>query len=152
MIPAEDVAASAAEAEMMCCYLVSNMNASLFCRRIYHLPHEHDVFECDTNARFQLEDGERKKFRVNCMRGSPQFIAYQDRFGVANASRLDELIFQKREEQKFNSMIEKKLKSEQEQFAKVALAASDRVCVCVCVCVCVYAFQNTKMVFRVCAT
>jgi hypothetical protein len=76
----------------------------------------------------QLDDGERKKFRVNCLRGSPQFIAYQDRFGVANASRLDELIFQKREEQKFNSMIEKQLKLEQERFAKVIRAPSTLAC------------------------
>eukprot|EP00282_Hemiselmis_andersenii_P000617 CAMPEP_0114135032 /NCGR_PEP_ID=MMETSP0043_2-20121206/14488_1 /TAXON_ID=464988 /ORGANISM="Hemiselmis andersenii, Strain CCMP644" /LENGTH=308 /DNA_ID=CAMNT_0001228739 /DNA_START=12 /DNA_END=938 /DNA_ORIENTATION=+ len=65
----------------------------------------------------ELHDGEKKVFRVNCMRGSPQFIAYQDRYGVANASRLDELVLQKREEQKFNSLVEKQLRIEQAKFA-----------------------------------
>mmetsp|Transcript_4558 Transcript_4558/g.8945 ORF Transcript_4558/g.8945 Transcript_4558/m.8945 type:complete len:310 (-) Transcript_4558:117-1046(-) len=65
----------------------------------------------------ELQDGEKKMYRVNCMRGSPQFIAYQDRYGVANASRLDELVLQKREEQKFNSLVEKQLRIEQAKFA-----------------------------------
>jgi C-terminal processing protease CtpA/Prc len=48
---------------------------------------------------------DKTKFRVNLMRGSPQYIQYQDLFGPANASQLDQLVLQKREEQKFNSMV-----------------------------------------------
>ena len=47
-----------------------------------------------------------------------RYIAYQDIFGPANASQLDQLILQKREEQKFNSMVEKQLKNEQARFAQ----------------------------------
>jgi len=39
-------------------------------------------------------------------------------FGPANASQLDQLVLQKREEQKFNSMVEKQLKLEQARFAQ----------------------------------
>ena len=63
------------------------------------------------------------------MRGSPAFIAYQDKYGVANASRLDELVLQKREEQKFNSLVEKQLRIEQTKFAAVsAVVASLLTC------------------------
>eukprot|EP00293_Proteomonas_sulcata_P002441 CAMPEP_0184330278 /NCGR_PEP_ID=MMETSP1049-20130417/144598_1 /TAXON_ID=77928 /ORGANISM="Proteomonas sulcata, Strain CCMP704" /LENGTH=99 /DNA_ID=CAMNT_0026652703 /DNA_START=413 /DNA_END=712 /DNA_ORIENTATION=+ len=40
-------------------------------------------------------------------------------YGPANASQLDALVLQKREEQKFNSMVEKQLKTEQAKFAQV---------------------------------
>lgn len=71
--------------------------------RIHGSPGSHVALDFSRSKR-EKGGGEHKleKFRVNLMRGSPQYIAYQDIFGPANASQLDQLVLQKREEQKFN--------------------------------------------------
>ncbi len=84
-----------------------------------------------SHVTLDLERGDgprRKTFRINAMRGSPQYIAYQDLYGPANASQLDNLVLKKREEQKFNSMVEKQLKVEQAKFAQVPLSQQCRPC------------------------
>eukprot|EP00802_Teleaulax_amphioxeia_P023378 Tamp_23948.p1 GENE.Tamp_23948~~Tamp_23948.p1 ORF type:complete len:252 (-),score=75.64 Tamp_23948:257-991(-) len=87
--------------------------------RIHGTPGSHVTLDFQRQKREKgQQEGTVHKFRVNLMRGSPQYVAYQDIFGPANASQLDQLILQKREEQKFNSMIEKQLKQEQARFAQ----------------------------------
>mmetsp|Transcript_28629 Transcript_28629/g.42060 ORF Transcript_28629/g.42060 Transcript_28629/m.42060 type:complete len:242 (+) Transcript_28629:78-803(+) len=88
-------------------------------QRIHGTPGTHVTLDFQRSTR-DKRGGEStmSKFRINLMRGSPQYIAYQDMFGPANASQLDQLVLQKREEQKFNSMVEKQLKLEQARFAQ----------------------------------
>ena len=46
---------------------------------------------------------ETYSFKINLMRGTPDFMNYQDKFGVANASQIEALLIKKREEQKVSS-------------------------------------------------
>ena len=87
-------------------------------QRVHGSPGSHVTLDFKRERRSGKGEPESSKFRVNLMRGSPQYIAYQDMFGPANASQLDALVLQKREEQKFNSMVEKELKLEQARFAE----------------------------------
>mmetsp|Transcript_31645 Transcript_31645/g.75213 ORF Transcript_31645/g.75213 Transcript_31645/m.75213 type:complete len:233 (-) Transcript_31645:64-762(-) len=94
---------------------VFGWNLKVLRGRLHGTPGSHVTLDMEnTNGRKE----NRQRYRINLARGSPEFIAYSDLFGPANAAQLDALVLQKREEQKFNAMVEKQLKVEQARFAQ----------------------------------
>ena len=74
--------------------LVTNLKLQELKNRLHGVPGTFAILE------LEKVNQNNETYLINLTRGTPIFMDYQDKFGVANAAQIDVLLLKKREEQK----------------------------------------------------